>query len=206
MRSPSGLDCRSTDRPFPFFLVDPVCNTLEVLVPALMLPRFRSLDLWLSRPGVTKRFILVAMAAAPAAEALAAGFYNPRGPGVSYWDTARDFGSADVLGFALFAPLLLALLSRETWQLFRPAALPMTVGLIGLLATGSWLVFHQKLFQVAFMVYPLLLAVATEMGLNGAILAIGMLAVIATQATVAGTGPFGSAATSAVVRMAELQL
>jgi len=194
------------NRPAPFFLIDPICNTIEVLLPALALPRFRSLDKWLAQPGITKRFILLAMTTAPAAEALAAGFYNSPGPGVTFWGTVTDFGSADMLGFALFTPLLLALLSRETWDLFRPAALGKTVGLIGLLGGGSWLVFHQNLFQVPFIVYPLLLAVGTELGLSGAILAIDMLAVISTQATVAGTGPFANAAVSPGVRMAELQL
>jgi diguanylate cyclase (GGDEF)-like protein len=201
-----GLGASEHDRTTLFLLVDPICNTLEVLLPALVLPRFRSMDRWLARPGVTRHFLLVAMVAAPGAEALAAGFYNDAVPKATFWDSALNFGSADMLGFALFTPLLLALLSRETWELLRPAALPKTAGLISLLGGVSWLVFHQRVFEAGFVVYPLLLAVGTELGLSGAILAIDLLAVIATQATVAGTGPFGNATVTPMVRLAELQI
>jgi diguanylate cyclase (GGDEF)-like protein len=192
--------------PASFYLVDPISNTLELLLPAIVLPRFRSMDRWLAQPGIAKRFTLVAMLAAPTAFALVAPSYTPPVPGCSYWFFAREYGAADMLGFAMFTPLLLALLSRETWELFRPVALPKTIGLIGLFNGVSWLVFHQDIYQAAFVVYPLVLAIGTELGLSGSILAIDSLAVISTLATCAGEGPFGRQVVSPVIGVMELRV
>ena len=54
-----------------------VCNLLEVLAPAFLLPGFRTMDKWLAAPGLAVRFILVAILAAPAGSSLIAPLYFP---------------------------------------------------------------------------------------------------------------------------------
>jgi diguanylate cyclase (GGDEF)-like protein len=203
----TGVAASEIHQPHASIIVDTLCNVLEVLLPALALPRFRTMDKWLSQPGLTRRFILLAVVAAPGVDALLAPLYLSPTTAQSYWQTAIRWGAADMIGIALFTPLLLALLSPETWRLFRRKALPGTIGLISLLTAATWAIFHQDRLQIVFVLYPMLLLVGTELGLSGAILAVNLQAVIATQATVQGIGPFGRmAAIGPGLRILELQL
>jgi diguanylate cyclase (GGDEF)-like protein len=169
-----------------------ICDTLEALLPALALPRFRTMDKWLSQPKVAWRFSLLAIVAAPMAAGMAAPFYN-HGLGASYWVAALRWGSSDALGTALFTPLLLALLGPEIWQMFRPRALPATLGLIAVMTGSSWFLFHENNEPIAFVVYPVILLVSTQLGLGGSVIGVNLLAVIATAATLGGRGPFAGA-------------
>ena len=183
-----------------------VCNLLEVLAPALVLPRFRTMDKWLAQPGLIARFILMAVLAAPLASSLLAPLYYSNRAGESYWLTSLRWGAGDVLGIALFTPLVLALFSPEMWRLFRPVALPQTLGLLTLMTGASWFVFHQQSLPLSFTLYPVILVVGTQLGLSGATIALDVLAVIATDATLRGMGPFGSYGEHAFIRVALLQL
>ena len=167
-------------------------NLFEVLGPALVLPHFRTMDKWLAQPRLAVRFITIAMVAAPGAAALLAPLYYDTLRGEPYWLSALRWGAGDVLGIALYTPLLLALFSPELWLLFRPAALPKTLGLLSLMVIASWFVFHQSTLPVGFMVYPLILMIGTQLGLSGTSIAINLLAVISTTATLHGVGPFGA--------------
>jgi diguanylate cyclase (GGDEF)-like protein len=184
-----------------------ICNVLEVLGPALILPRFRTMDKWLAQPGLATRFMLVAIVAAPTAASLLAPLYFHTHPGESYWLAAVQWGAGDVLGIALFTPLLLAMFSPEMWRLFRPSALPATLGLLALVTLASWFIFHQSALPLAFVIYPIILLIGSQLGLSGAAIANGVLAVIATSATVRGMGPFGGIfRESGDVRVMVLQL
>jgi diguanylate cyclase (GGDEF)-like protein len=168
-----------------------VCNVLEVLAPALVLPRFRTMDKWLAQPGLAARFTLVAILAAPTAASLIAPLYFHTRAGESYWLATVQWAAGDALGIALFTPLLLSLFSPEVWRLFRRAALQKTLGLLTLMTGGSWFLFHQRGLPLAFVEYPLILMVGTQLGLSGAVIAIDLLALIATSCTLRGMGPFG---------------
>jgi diguanylate cyclase (GGDEF)-like protein len=135
--------------------------------------------------------MLVAIIGAPAAAAFLGPLYDHAWPGETYWLAVLRWYAGDVLGIALFTPLLLALFSPEMWLLFRPVHLLKTLALMTLMIGASWFVFHQSGLSIAFMVMPVILVVATELGLSGAALAIGLLAIIATAATLRGLGPFG---------------
>ncbi len=169
---------------------DSACNVLEAVIPALVLPRFRTMDKWLAQPQVTPRFLLIAMLAAPLTMSLVAPVYYPSPPGTPYWlSVLRWFGS-DVLGVAIGTPLLLSLLSPETWRLFRPPELAKTLGMLALMTAVGWLIFGQHTLPITFLAYPVILLMATQMGLNGAAIGINILAVIGAVATVRGEGPF----------------
>ena len=106
------------------------CNLIEVLLPAFLLPRFRTMDRWLSRPGISTRFVVTAMVAGPALSSLLGGLYFHYGLGQPFVADAVRWGAADLLGIALFTPLLLALISRDTWALFARGSLAHTAGLL----------------------------------------------------------------------------
>jgi diguanylate cyclase (GGDEF)-like protein len=201
-----GVAFSEAREPIHVIAIVAVFNMLEVLWPALVLPRFRTMDKWLAQPGLAARFILVAVLAAPLTSSLLAPLYYSNRPGESYWITALRWGAGDVLGVALFTPLVLALFSPEMWRLFRPAALPQTLGSLTLMAGASWFVFHQQILPVSFALYPAILMVSTQLGLSGATIALDLLAVIATDATLRGIGPFGSYGEDAFLRVALLQL
>jgi diguanylate cyclase (GGDEF)-like protein len=182
-----------------------ICNTLEVASTALVLPKFRTMDKWLSQPRVASRFMLMVMLAAPTSAALLSLVYHE--PGAPPLVNAVRWAAADALGIILFTPLLLALFSPELWGLFRPAALPRTLALLALLAGSSWLAFHQVRLPIAFVVYPVVLLLGTQLGLSGAAIGIDLLALIATSATLRGLGPFAPPpGTPAFARLLVLQL
>jgi len=181
------------------------CNTLEVVCTAWVLPPFRTMDKWLAQPRVASRFMFMVVVFGPASASLLSFVY--REPGAPRWINAVRWGGEDMLGTILFTPLLLALLSPELWGLFRPAALPKTLGLLALLGGSSWLVFHQNQLPLSFVLYPIILLLGTQLGLSGAVIGIDMLAVIATLASLQGLGPFGSPEGSeAITRLLVLQI
>lgn len=167
-----------------------VCNTLEVVCTAWVLPHFRTMDKWLAQPRVASRFTFMVVVFGPVAAALLSLTYHE--PGAPRWINAVRWGGEDMLGTILFTPLLLALLSPELWSLFRAAALPRTLGLLALLGGSSWLVFHQNQLPLSFVLYPIILLLGTQLGLSGAVIGIDLLAIIATLASLQGMGPFGA--------------
>lgn len=64
---------------------------------------------------------------------------------------------ADALGMSLYLPLILALRSRETYDLFRWPQLFKTLSLLSVTCGTSWVVFHQSFYPVAFIIMPRLL-------------------------------------------------
>ena len=188
----SGVALSEAHESMSVILTVAASNMLEVLGPALVLPHFRSMDKWLAQPGIAVHFILVAIVAAPVLSSLLAPSYYHGANNESYWLAVIQWAAADVLGIALSTPLVLALFSSEMWALFRPFALPKTLALFALMLGASRFVFEQTSLPLAFILYPLILMVGTQLGLSGAAVALNAMAVIATAATLHGMGPFGT--------------
>jgi len=167
-----------------------VCNVAEVVIAAYALPAFRSLGQWMKEPGLLGRFIAIPVLLGPAATALPIAVYFSEVRHKSFWLYATRWGFGDTLGVVLWLPLMLALLSPETYDLFRRKALPQTAALLGLAVGASLLVFDTKRAPPAFILMPILLLIALRIGLSGAALAVNAVAVIATEATLRGRGPF----------------
>ena len=186
-----GVALSEANEPLRIILTVAASNTLEVLGPALVLPHFRSMDKWLAQPELSVRFVLLAIIGAPVLSSLLAPFYYHGATDESYWLVAIQWAAADGLGIALSTPLVLALFSSEMWALFRPDALPKTLALLALMSGASRFVFEQTSLPLAFILYPIILMVGTQLGLSGAALAVNAMAAIATAATLHGMGPFG---------------
>ena len=169
------------------------CNVTEVLVPAFMLPRFYGLTGWLQQPRLVWRFVLSAVLAGPLLSSLLIACYYSLAKHMAFWPIALRWGVPDVLGIIMCALLVLVLISSEFYDLFRWKQLPETLGLLALLAIGSWLVFIIIPHPISFIISPLLLLVATRLGFSGSVIAINLLAPIASYATLHGLGPFSLA-------------
>jgi diguanylate cyclase (GGDEF)-like protein len=174
-----------------FLFVSTTANFLEVLIPALMLPRFYALTDWLQESRLVWKFVLSAVCLGPACSSVLVGLYFNLDLHQSFWYIVCKWGIADIVGIVMYTPLLLVLISPETYTLLRWRQLPGTLGVMALLAVTSWFVFlRQDPYPIAFLISPILLLVATRCGFTGSVIAINMLAPVASLATLRGLGPF----------------
>ena len=175
---------------FPETAAIAVANCLEVLVPALMLPRFYNMTGWLQKPKLVWSFLLSAVLLGPFLSSLLMGAFYNLALHQAFWAIAVRWGVADVVGITLFTPLVLVIISPEVYALFRMPQLPGTLSALGLMLVTSCFVFFQGSYPISFMIGPVLLLVATRCGFSGSVLAINMLAPIVTYGTLHGMGPF----------------
>ena len=171
-------------------LVDLVGNVGEVLIAAYLLPPFRNLGDWMQQPKLVFRFIGGALFLAPAVPATAYGLFYRVFYHHGFLFYASTWACADVLGMALCLPLILVLCSHETYDLFRWRSLGFTVALLGFICALSWCVFHYCPYPVAFVLLPALLLVVFQLGFSGSVIAVNLLTIIVSSATLRGSGPF----------------
>ena len=169
-----------------------VGNIAEPLLAAWILPPFSNLADWMKQPRLALRFSLGAVLFAPAIPSAGFGFFKDLVYHQSFWYSALAWDAADMLGMALWLPLILVLLSRETYDLFRLASLLRTLALLGLICALSWGIFHYASFPIPFVILPVLLLVVFQIGFSGSVLAVNLVAIIVSEATLRGHGSFGS--------------
>ena len=167
-----------------------LCNLVEVLVPAFILPRFYTLKEWLQQPKLVWSFVVSAICVGPALSALGMGTYYALRLGQPFWFVVERWGVADVVGIVAYTPLVLVLISPQIYALFRMPQLPGTLSALALLGMASWFVFWHTSLPITFLISPVLLLVATRCGFSGSVVAINLLAPIVTAATLRGYGPF----------------
>jgi len=185
------FESHSKDEPSEIAIIT-LCSLAEVIITALALPPFRTLCEWIMEPYLMLRFTLVAVIGVPAAFSIPVSIYFHLHGAVPLWDTALIWGLGDAVGMSLSLPLVLVLISPETYELFRWQALPQTLGLLGGLCAVTWFVFHQQTYPLAYVPYPLLLLVALRLGFGGAVIGANMLAIVTVISTLNGFGPLRS--------------
>ena len=96
-------------------VVNFAANLIGPLLGALLLPHFEKLEDWLQEPRLVSRFIGFALLLAPMVSAtIFATCIRAAGEGQRFLPTWVRRDVADMLGYALFTPLVLALASKET--------------------------------------------------------------------------------------------
>ncbi len=170
--------------------MDAVCNLVEIVFAAACLPAFTGLSAWLRQPRLVLRFAGLSLIGAPMIGATTFSTFAYLRFRTDFWWASRGWFMSDMLGIALFVPLVLALCSRETYDLFRSASRWQSLFLFGLLGIVSWLVFHQSVYPVAFLSFAVLVVIVNRMGFSGAVLAVNLLSLIAASSTIRGGGPF----------------
>ncbi len=173
-------------------------NLLEVLIAVFCLPPYRNLKQWLLEKRLLAAFAGYALLLGPAVMSLTVALRYPGSAASvgdlhsSFWERARIVGFAESLGVALFTPLALVLLNKETYKLFRLRVLPISLGMLTLVAMGTWLAFTQNVYPVVFLPYAVLLVFAFRKGFRAVVLGTGVSAFVVTALSVQGrSAPLG---------------
>ena len=171
-------------------------NLAELLIVAFALPPYRNFRQWLQEPRLLRAFAGYALVLGPAVMALTVARLTAGSAGAvadlhaGFWERVRIVGFAESLGVALGTSLMLVLCNRQTYQLFRWRTLPGTVGLLSLLGLATWFAFTQSLDQTAypviFLPYAVLVIIAFQLGIRGAVLGTATVSAIITVLTVSG--------------------
>jgi diguanylate cyclase (GGDEF)-like protein len=167
-----------------------IANAAGPLAAAFLLPPFRELEGWMQEPRIVARFSVFAILLAPALSAsIHAGYVHLVLHQAGFWITFEQRGVADMLGYALFTPLSLVIGSGRIGKLLERKTLARTLPLVLLLAAVSCAVFIQSSFSLTFVLTSIMLMVALQLGFSASVIAVNLLAAIATAATMHGHGP-----------------
>jgi len=167
-----------------------ICSLTEVLLSALLLPPFISLDHWLRTPRLFVHFAL-GLTVGPIIAGLMVALPNHYMNGQSFWLTFNSWATADSLGIAATMPCVLSLRSPQMRALFEREALPKTLGVLGLAFAGTFGVFHANPYHLLFVMFPLLLLVDSTLSFAGSSIAVVGMLFISTYFTSKSIGPFG---------------
>jgi len=171
-------------------LINGIANTVGPLTAALALPRCRKLDDWLQEPHLVSRFVLFGLIAGPLLSAtIFATYMRLSMLGIDFWSVFQIRADSDMLGYAMFTPLVLVLTNRESYGWLRPANAGLSVLFLALVAATTLLVFGQSNYPLDFILVSVILLVSLRLGFSTSVLAVNLLAFIATIATMHGYGP-----------------
>jgi diguanylate cyclase (GGDEF)-like protein len=171
-------------------IVNAVANSVGPMLGAVALPHFRRLEDWLQEPRLVFRYVVFALLLAPALSGLiyasnAHLFLNQ----THFWTVFQTRGHSDMLGYALFAPLVLVFSSKETYRRVNIFEVPLLLLLLGLVAGATYFVFWQTAYDLSFVLISVVLLVTLRLGFGASVVAVNLLAVLATTATMHGHGP-----------------
>jgi diguanylate cyclase (GGDEF)-like protein len=170
-------------------IVNCVANSIGPLLAAFALPYFNRLEDWLQEPHLAIRYVFFALLLAPA---LSATIYASTAhlflPNVHFWIVLQTRGDADMLGYALFTPLILVLTSKETYRQAGASKQTESVLLLAIVAASTYFVFWQTAYDISFVLISVVLLVTLRIGFAASVVAVNLLAVLATVATMHGQG------------------
>ena len=166
-----------------------LCNTVEILIAAIIVRRF-----WGSNPDLTKiralgGFMAVAGVLAPAVSGAMSSLALWALKDISPWETWRIWFISDGLGMVLITLLLLTVRALEMAAMLRPSALLRTSAVLGGVVLAVGLVFYQSRYPILFLIFPPLMFAAFQLRFEGAAAAILLTGIIAIGMTTLGHGP-----------------
>jgi diguanylate cyclase (GGDEF)-like protein/PAS domain S-box-containing protein len=171
-------------------------STIEIAIAALPLASRIDSVRDLTRRSRFVRFLLFAILLAPAVLSLQLVVFNQFSHRPFSWAVALRVFVGHSLGFAVMAPVTLALRSGEIRRFIKPAVLPEALLMLVIVGGLTSLVFFQTNVPLLFLIYPPLMRVAYRGGYSGT--ALGLLLVISIGALATGTGHGPIAALSAL--------
>jgi len=171
-------------------IVNSTANFAGPMLAALVLPLFKKLEDWLLEPRLVLRYVLFALVLAPALSAtILASNVHLYLSNVRFWHAFQIRAVSDMLGYAMFAPLVLVATSRETYHRVRARYLLTLFLLLAAVVGVTYAVFWQTSYPVAFVLITVVLLCTLRAGFAAAVFAVNLLAVLATIATMHGRGP-----------------
>jgi diguanylate cyclase (GGDEF)-like protein len=162
----------------------------EVVISAALLPAFHGLEPWLRKPRIYRRFIAALLLGPGISGVMAAIFFHIT-TGQGYLAAFDDWAPSDALGIAAIMPLALSCLSAEMRDLFRPRAIPRTLGVLAAALACAAAVFSVSSYPLLFLLFPALLVVDSLLGFSGSAIAVLAISLMAVYCTTHGMGPFG---------------
>jgi diguanylate cyclase (GGDEF)-like protein/PAS domain S-box-containing protein len=165
-----------------------LAGMVEVCVATLLVPDVKSAK-ELVVPKAFLRFVFVAGLLAPTLSGLVAvvlleGFFTNH-PFSSF----SNWVISDALGFVIFTPVSLVILSGEWRSLLEPGNRIKSVALLALVGSATALIFAQTSYLSLYWVLPPLAFLAFQAELSTVLLGTLLFIGIAVPLTVRGTGP-----------------
>lgn len=173
-----------------FELSQRAISLVEVLISAICLPAFTTLEAWLRQRHLYRRFV-AALLLGPGTGGLLAAILFHAVVGQPYLLAFNHWGTADALGIAATIPFCLSLRSAEMRRLFQGSALPKTLLVLTIALAGATLSLSVTRYPLLFLFYPLLLGVDFLLGFVGSAIAILADCLIAIYLVIHFRGPFG---------------
>jgi diguanylate cyclase (GGDEF)-like protein len=174
----------------PFEIVERLISLTEVILATLCLPAFESLDLWLREPAIFRRFA-TAMVVGPGASGILFALFVNGFHSENFMGSFREWAVSDTLGIGVMLPLTLAFRSPEMIDLFRPRALPKTLGFLALATVVFATSLSERRYPVLFLLYPTLLLVDLVLSFAGSCIAVAIMCFLAIILTINGQGLYG---------------
>lgn len=167
-----------------------LANSIEVITSTLVLTLWFGSPLRLYKRQPLVGFLLVAVLGATAvASALGASWTLHVYPGEPWWKMFRTWYLGDMLGMAIFAPLLVVVQRPAFFTFLRREQLGHTLLVISVPVLAAVLVFTHSKDPLIFFLFPVLLLVAFRLGFPGTVVALSLVMLLVIGFTIKGHGP-----------------
>ncbi len=165
-------------------------NSIEVTTSAVVLSSWFGLPVDLSKRRPLIGFLLVSVVGAAALTSALGALWTLLFVNAGDFLTLfRTWYLGDMLGMAIFAPLVFMLQRPGFFTMLRPAHLPRTLAMLAIPTVTGLLVFTHEADPLAFFIFPALLLVIFRLGFPGTVLTIFIIAFEAVSLTISGHGP-----------------
>jgi len=180
-------------------------NVVQAWLCAWATRRLLGLDVDLGRPRHMVIFVLVAGILVPLVTGAAAAVFHTATRGGDLWGNLWVWVLGDILGVLTLSTCLLVLSQARTYLAERGPSLSGALAMLGLIAV-SLLVFFALRLPLLFVIPPVMLLVAWQLEVLGAVVGAVIVATIAIIATVTGFGPLQTISDQPVVQLVLLQV
>ncbi len=178
-----------TSEIFSVALISSLAKAGSVAIAALLLRRRLGRSTDITRSGVLPAFAVICCIGTPL---VSAGIIAVARASIENTRFGSGFGTEFLalgLGLVIVSPLMLAYYRQEIHERLKHGRIGETLFTFTLLAFATAGVFAQAAYPFLFLTFPPLLLVVGRLGFTGAVIAVPMVAVIATGLTFAGHGP-----------------
>lgn len=180
----------ATGNKFSREICERLASTFEVVLSAMLLPSFATVEEWLGRPRVVRR-VLAALVLGPGVSGLFAAVFLHFLAHETYTSAWNWWATPDMLGIAVTLPVALMLRTPEMRELLTARRVGRTLGILALSVAVAVLIFSFQAYPLLFLLYPMLLYVDWKLSFAGASVTLFLSSVVGVFCTVHGVGPFG---------------
>ncbi len=177
------------NNPLYIVIAQRIFSAAEVLLCALILPEFNTLESWLRSPRLSLR-LYSALFVGPGLSGIAAALFAHYTQHQAFLIALNDWATADALGIVATLPVVLSLRTSEMRGLFEVRRLPTTIGTLALCFGVVVLIFSVSPYPVGFLLFPVLLLADVLLTFAGASLAALAACLLAVYLTIHHPGPF----------------